>query len=183
MASREYAANLKIIHGDILKVDLPYFDVCVANVPYQVRFVSARWYGLLGLEWNCLPSALSQTILSLCCIDVPRRIRSTTECKVWTTIRESNGLGPMTTCTADCLWIRSCFPEFSRSWRFQRRTSILHPKYVIHERITSQQVESRVVRIEPLNPPPPVNFTVWTFVCSERNNVGMGWFYSIVFWT
>merc|ERR1712100_557196 len=28
--------NLTIISGDFLKVDLPYFDVCVANVPYQI---------------------------------------------------------------------------------------------------------------------------------------------------
>jgi 18S rRNA (adenine1779-N6/adenine1780-N6)-dimethyltransferase len=28
--------NLQVIHGDVLKVDLPYFDVCVANLPYQI---------------------------------------------------------------------------------------------------------------------------------------------------
>ena len=28
--------NLTMISGDFLKVDLPYFDVCVANVPYQI---------------------------------------------------------------------------------------------------------------------------------------------------
>ena len=28
--------NLEIIHGDVLRVDLPYFDVCVANLPYQI---------------------------------------------------------------------------------------------------------------------------------------------------
>jgi 18S rRNA (adenine1779-N6/adenine1780-N6)-dimethyltransferase len=28
--------NLTIIYGDILKIDLPHFDVCVANVPYQI---------------------------------------------------------------------------------------------------------------------------------------------------
>jgi len=32
----ENASHLQIILGDILKVDLPYFDVCVANVPYQI---------------------------------------------------------------------------------------------------------------------------------------------------
>ena len=31
-----HAANLSIISGDFLKVDLPYFDVCIANVPYQI---------------------------------------------------------------------------------------------------------------------------------------------------
>jgi 18S rRNA (adenine1779-N6/adenine1780-N6)-dimethyltransferase len=28
--------NLRIIEGDVLKVDIPYFDVCVANLPYQI---------------------------------------------------------------------------------------------------------------------------------------------------
>ena len=29
-------ARLTVIHGDVLKTELPYFDVCVANVPYNV---------------------------------------------------------------------------------------------------------------------------------------------------
>jgi len=32
----EFGHRLQIIHGDILRVELPYFDVCVANVPYQI---------------------------------------------------------------------------------------------------------------------------------------------------
>lgn len=32
----EYESHLQIIHGDALKCELPYFDVCVANIPYQV---------------------------------------------------------------------------------------------------------------------------------------------------
>ena len=30
------SAKLQIIQGNVLKVDLPYFDVCVANLPYQI---------------------------------------------------------------------------------------------------------------------------------------------------
>ena len=26
---------LQIIHGDFMKVQLPYFDLCVANIPYK----------------------------------------------------------------------------------------------------------------------------------------------------
>ena len=33
----EHESHLKIIHGDVLKSALPFFDVCVANVPYNVR--------------------------------------------------------------------------------------------------------------------------------------------------
>jgi 18S rRNA (adenine1779-N6/adenine1780-N6)-dimethyltransferase len=30
-------SKLEIIVGDVIKNDLPFFDVCVANMPYQVR--------------------------------------------------------------------------------------------------------------------------------------------------
>eukprot|EP00894_Picocystis_sp_ML_P002270 jgi/Pico_ML_1/52787/g3443.t2 len=30
------SSKLQIIQGDFLKMDLPYFDVCVANTPYQI---------------------------------------------------------------------------------------------------------------------------------------------------
>lgn len=33
---QEYEHHLQIIQGDVLKVDLPYFDICVANLPYQI---------------------------------------------------------------------------------------------------------------------------------------------------
>ena len=36
MNLRELQHKLSVIQGDILRVDLPFFDVCVANVPYNV---------------------------------------------------------------------------------------------------------------------------------------------------
>ncbi|XP_019158655.1 PREDICTED: ribosomal RNA small subunit methyltransferase-like [Ipomoea nil] len=30
------SSKLKVIQGDVLKCDLPYFDICVANIPYQI---------------------------------------------------------------------------------------------------------------------------------------------------
>jgi 18S rRNA (adenine1779-N6/adenine1780-N6)-dimethyltransferase len=35
-AETEKATHLEILYSDILKADLPYFDVCVANVPYNI---------------------------------------------------------------------------------------------------------------------------------------------------
>lgn len=32
--------KLQIMVGDFLEADLPYFDVCVSNTPYQVIFAS-----------------------------------------------------------------------------------------------------------------------------------------------
>ncbi|KAF6255703.1 S-adenosyl-L-methionine-dependent methyltransferase [Scenedesmus sp. NREL 46B-D3] len=31
-----YQQQLQIIHGDFMKVELPYFDLCVANIPYNI---------------------------------------------------------------------------------------------------------------------------------------------------
>ena len=33
---RAAATKFELIHGDFLQQELPYFDVCCANVPYQV---------------------------------------------------------------------------------------------------------------------------------------------------
>jgi 18S rRNA (adenine1779-N6/adenine1780-N6)-dimethyltransferase len=32
----EHGNKLQVINNDVLRVDLPYFDVCVANLPYQI---------------------------------------------------------------------------------------------------------------------------------------------------
>ena len=32
----EHLNHLQIIHGDVMRVQLPFFDVCVANLPYQI---------------------------------------------------------------------------------------------------------------------------------------------------
>ncbi|XP_042410991.1 ribosomal RNA small subunit methyltransferase-like [Zingiber officinale] len=31
-----HSNSLKVIQGDVLKCELPYFDICVANIPYQI---------------------------------------------------------------------------------------------------------------------------------------------------
>ncbi|GAV83608.1 RrnaAD domain-containing protein [Cephalotus follicularis] len=31
-----FSSRLKVIQGDVLKTELPYFDICVANIPYQI---------------------------------------------------------------------------------------------------------------------------------------------------
>ena len=38
LGGSESESHLQIIHGDVLKSALPFFDVCVANVPYNVRW-------------------------------------------------------------------------------------------------------------------------------------------------
>lgn len=31
-----YQSKLQIVLGDVLKSDLPFFDLCIANIPYQI---------------------------------------------------------------------------------------------------------------------------------------------------
>jgi len=42
----EFANKLQIMCGDVIKMDLPYFDSCVANIPYQIS--SPLIFKLLG---------------------------------------------------------------------------------------------------------------------------------------
>jgi SAM-dependent methyltransferase len=39
VSSNPHKAKLSILVGDVIKMDLPYFDLVVANIPYSVRFV------------------------------------------------------------------------------------------------------------------------------------------------
>jgi 18S rRNA (adenine1779-N6/adenine1780-N6)-dimethyltransferase len=32
----EYSKKFKLIHADFMKQELPYFDMCIANIPYQI---------------------------------------------------------------------------------------------------------------------------------------------------
>jgi 18S rRNA (adenine1779-N6/adenine1780-N6)-dimethyltransferase len=41
---REHFNRIQIIYGDVIKIDLPYFDICVANIPYQVSLLSIHSY-------------------------------------------------------------------------------------------------------------------------------------------
>lgn len=45
-----YQQQLQIIHGDFMKVDLPYFDLCVANIPYNIS--SPLTFKLLAHRWG-----------------------------------------------------------------------------------------------------------------------------------
>jgi SAM-dependent methyltransferase len=38
------ATKLQIVHGDFIKVQQPFFDVMVANIPYQVRARARRFW-------------------------------------------------------------------------------------------------------------------------------------------
>ena len=47
--------KLEIILGDFVKADLPYFDVCISNTPYQVRTIRTISSSDLHLHRQELP--------------------------------------------------------------------------------------------------------------------------------
>ncbi|KAK8792740.1 hypothetical protein WA158_004904 [Blastocystis sp. Blastoise] len=138
----EYAANLKIIHGDILKVELPYFDVCVANVPYQVS--SGIVFKLLGHRpfFRCAVLMFQE--------EFAQRLSAKPNDAMYCRLSVNTQL----------------LSRVQQVLKVSKKNFNPPPK-----------VESRVVRIEPLNPPPPVNFPEWDgFIrlCFERKNKTLG---------
>ena len=62
--------------GDVLKTELPFFDVCVANLPYQVRYTSILYRSAPALSTVCIAifalfqeSHLASIDLFLTCYD------------------------------------------------------------------------------------------------------------------
>jgi 18S rRNA (adenine1779-N6/adenine1780-N6)-dimethyltransferase len=117
--------RLKIIVGDVLKTELPYFDVCVANLPYQIS--SPIVFKLL-LHRPIFRSALLmfQREFALRLVAKP----------------------------GDELYCRL-------SVNTQLLAKVTHVMKVSKNNFRPPpKVESSVVKIEPINPPPPINFQV-----------------------
>jgi len=123
----EHGHKLQIIHGDVLKEEkLPYFDVCVANIPYQIS------------------SPLTFKLLSQ---------RPLFRCAVLMYQREF----------AQRLYAKPGTPLFCRlSLNTQLLAKVDHLIKVGKNNFRPPpKVESAVVRIEPRNPPPPIDFLEW----------------------
>lgn len=54
--------RLEVILGDVMKTELPYFDVCISNTPYQVCFHKHKKkrlrLRLVGPDWSLITSHL-----------------------------------------------------------------------------------------------------------------------------
>jgi len=136
--STEYAHKLQVIHADVLKVDLPYFDVCVANIPYQIS------------------SPLTFKLLAH---------RPFYRCAVLMYQREF----------AMRLVAKPGSNLFCRlSLNAQLLSRVEHVIKVSKNSFRPPpKVESSVIRIEPKNPPPPINFMEWdglVRICFSRKN-------------
>ncbi|XP_028046792.1 probable dimethyladenosine transferase isoform X2 [Monomorium pharaonis] len=119
-------SKLEIVLGDVLKSDLPFFDLCVANIPYQIS--SPLVFKLL-----------SHRPLFRCAILMLQR-----------EFAERLVAKP-----GDKLYCR-----LSINTQLLARTDMLM-KVGKNNFRPPPRVESNVVRIEPRNPPPPINYQEW----------------------
>ncbi len=121
-----YGANLQVIFGDVLKVELPYFDVCVANVPYNIS--SAIVFKLLAHR----PPFRAAIIMFQ--EEFALRLSAKPGSEMYCRLSVNTQL----------------LARVDQLLKVGRNNFNPPPK-----------VESRVVRIEPRNPPPPVPFQEW----------------------
>uniref|UniRef100_A0AAG5CT23 rRNA adenine N(6)-methyltransferase n=1 Tax=Anopheles atroparvus TaxID=41427 RepID=A0AAG5CT23_ANOAO len=119
-------AKLQILIGDVLKTDLPFFDICVANMPYQIS--SPFVFKLL----------LHRPFFRCAVLMFQREFAQRLVAK-----------------PGDKLYCR-----LSVNTQLLARVDMLM-KVGKNNFKPPPKVESSVVRIEPRNPPPPINYTEW----------------------
>merc|ERR1719162_1596892 len=121
-----WQSKLTMMVGDVIKTALPFFDVCVANIPYQIS--SALVFKLL-----------SHRPMFRCAIMMFQE-----EFALRLTARPGEALYCRLSVNVQLL------AKVDQLMKVGRNNFRPPPK-----------VESRVVRIELKNPPPPVNFVEW----------------------
>jgi len=134
----EQETKLQVIHADVLKVDLPYFDVMVANIPYQIS--SPLVFKLLAHRplFRCAVIMFQE--------EFAQRLTARPGDKLYSRISVNTQL----------------LAKVTQLMKVDRNNFRPPPK-----------VDSRVVRIEPLNPPPAINFPEWdglVRLCFNRKN-------------
>lgn len=134
----ERETRLELIQGDVLKHQLPYFDICVANTPYQIS--SPLVFRLLAHRPMFRAAVLMfQREFALRLVAKP----------------------------GDAMYCR-----LSVNTQLLARVSHLM-KVARNNFRPPPKVESSVVRIEPRNPPPKIDFREWDGLlrrCFQRKN-------------
>ncbi|XP_076624217.1 putative dimethyladenosine transferase [Colletes latitarsis] len=126
MQGTPYQSKLQIIIGDVLKTELPFFNLCVANIPYQIS--SPLIFKLL----------LHRPLFRCAVLMFQREFAERLVAK-----------------PGDKLYCR-----LSINTQLLARVDLLM-KVGKNNFRPPPKVESNVVRIEPHNPPPPINYQEW----------------------
>merc|ERR1712141_588029 len=136
-------SKLQIIVGDVIKTDhLPFFDVCVANVPYQISSPLVFKLLLHRPFFRCAVLMFQR--------EFAQRLVAQAGDKLYCRLSITTQL----------------LARVDHIMKVGRNNFRPPPK-----------VESSVVRIEPRQPPPPINFKEWdglTRVCFVRKNKTLG---------
>lgn len=133
-----YQAKLSIIQGDVLDRELPFFDVCVANMPYQIS--SPFVFKLL----------LHRPFFRCAVLMFQREFAQRLVAK-----------------PGDKLYCR-----LSVNTQLLARVDIIM-KVGKNNFRPPPKVESSVIRLEPINPPPDINYKEWDGllrICFLRKN-------------
>lgn len=137
-----FQQKLQILIGDAIKTDFPFFDLCVANIPYQIS--SPLVFKLL----------LHRPFFRCAILMVQREFAERLVAK-----------------PGDKLYCR-----LSANTQLLARVDMIM-KVGKNNFKPPPKVESNVVRIEPKNPPPPINYNEWdglTRIAFLRKNKTLG---------
>ncbi|KAF0984037.1 hypothetical protein FDP41_007952 [Naegleria fowleri] len=135
-------SKLEIIHKDALKVELPYFDLCIANLPYQIS--SPITFKLLAHQPSFRVAYLMYQR------EFAQRLVAKPGDNLYCRL------------SVNCQLLARCDHVVKVS-----KNSFRPPP----------KVESSIVRIEPKNPPPPINFLEWdglARILFQRRNKQLG---------
>merc|ERR1712165_219356 len=137
-----FQTKLQIMVGDVIKTDLPFFDVCVANVPYQISSPLVFKLLLHRPFFRCAVLMFQR--------EFAQRLVAQPGDKLYCRLSINTQL----------------LARVDHIMKVGKNNFKPPPK-----------VESSVVRIEPRNPPPPINFREWdglTRICFVRKNKTLG---------
>ena len=121
-----FQSKLEMLVGDAIKSDLPFFDVCVANVPYQISSPLVFKLLLHRPFFRCAVLMFQR--------EFAQRLVAQPGDKLYCRLSINTQL----------------LARVDHLMKVGKNNFRPPPK-----------VESSVVRIEPRNPPPPINFREW----------------------
>ncbi|XP_062601991.1 probable dimethyladenosine transferase [Saccostrea cucullata] len=137
-----YQTKLHLIVGDVLRTDLPFFDICVANLPYQISSPFVFKLLLHRPFFRCAVLMFQR--------EFAQRLVARPGDKLYCRLSVNTQL----------------LARVDHLMKVGKNNFRPPPK-----------VESSVVRIEPRNPPPPINFQEWdglVRICFSRKNKTIG---------
>merc|ERR1719422_2907745 len=137
-----FQTKLQIMVGDVIKTDLPFFDCCVANVPYQISSPLVFKLLLHRPFFRCAVLMFQR--------EFAQRLVAQPGDKLYCRLSINTQL----------------LARVDHLMKVGKNNFRPPPK-----------VESSVVRIEPRNPPPPINFSEWdglTRIAFVRKNKTLG---------